>query len=220
MLDQQAPQLSQCDIAIHYIIGRPPKAERCDVIYGRTLLLHGGLHADERPRRNTEARDRRINGPLVACAVRQARCSWLSIRAFRATCQSVLAAVGLQVLPWTRHGAVTRPRGTVWRMVSEATITDAARRLAAAACSPARVLLFGSRARRDAREDSDLDFLVIEERFQSKLSEMVRLRDALPPLGVPVDVVVVSEYEAARRGRVPGTLVYRALREGRVLAET
>lgn len=102
-------------------------------------------------------------------------------------------------------------------MISEATIQDAGRRLAAAARSPARVVLFGSRARGDARDDSDLDFLVIESEVESKLQEMVRLRDALPPLGVPVDVVVVSEDEASRRERVPSTLVYRALREGRVL---
>lgn len=102
-------------------------------------------------------------------------------------------------------------------MVSDAVIADAGRRLAAAASSPARVVLFGSRARGDAREDSDLDFLVIEERVDSKLREMVRLRNVLPPLAVPVDVVVVSEDEVARREPVPSTLVHRALREGRVL---
>jgi predicted nucleotidyltransferase len=102
-------------------------------------------------------------------------------------------------------------------VVSDATILDAGQRLAMAAHSPARVVLFGSRARGDARDDSDLDFLVIEERLESKLREMVRLRDALPPLGVPVDVVVVSAHEVARRGAVPSTLIHRALREGRVL---
>jgi uncharacterized protein len=102
-------------------------------------------------------------------------------------------------------------------MVTDAMIIDAGQRLAEAASSPARVLLFGSRARGDACDDSDLDFLVIEQRVESKLREMVLLRDALPPLGVPVDVVVISEEEAARRGSVPSTLVHRALREGRVL---
>lgn len=102
-------------------------------------------------------------------------------------------------------------------MISDTMIEDAGRRLAAAAASPARVVLLGSHARGDAREDSDLDFLVIEAHLDSKLQEMVRLRDALPPLGVPVDVVVVSEDEVSRRERVPSTLVHRALREGRVL---
>jgi uncharacterized protein len=107
--------------------------------------------------------------------------------------------------------------GTVGLVVSDAMIVDAGQRLAPAARSPARVVLFGSRARGDAREDSDLDFLVIEEHLDSKLSEMVRLRDALPPLAVPVDVVVVSEEEVARRSPVPSTLVHRALRAGRIL---
>jgi predicted nucleotidyltransferase len=87
-------------------------------------------------------------------------------------------------------------------------IVDAGQQLAAAECSPARVVLFGSRTRGDAREDSDLDFLVIEEHLDGKLSELVRLRDALPPLAVPVDVVVVSEEEVARRSPVSSTLVH------------
>jgi predicted nucleotidyltransferase len=102
-------------------------------------------------------------------------------------------------------------------MLTDAMILDAGKRLASAASSPARVVLFGSRARGAARTDSDLDFLVIERHLESKLNEMIRLRDVLPPLGVPVDIVVVSEEEASRRESVPSTLVHRALREGRVL---
>ena len=67
-------------------------------------------------------------------------------------------------------------------------IEQAGRMLAAAASSPAKVLLFGSHARGDARAGSDLDFLVIERDAVNRVQEMVRLRDALPPLGVPVDV--------------------------------
>ena len=83
------------------------------------------------------------------------------------------------------------------------TRADAGRMLAAHASSPAEVVLFGSRARGSARLDSDLDFLVIEDTVNSKLAEMVRLRDALPPLGVPVDVVVVARQRppSERSGR-------------------
>lgn len=104
-------------------------------------------------------------------------------------------------------------------MVDEVKIAEAGRTLAAHASSPARVVLFGSRARGEAGPDSDLDFLVIEKHPVRKGDEMTRLRDALPPLGVPVDIVVVSEDEASRRGSVAGTVVHRALREGKVLVE-
>jgi predicted nucleotidyltransferase len=104
-------------------------------------------------------------------------------------------------------------------MVTEEVITAAGRTLAGAARSPARVILFGSWARGDAGPDSDLDFLVIERELGSKVDEMVRLRDALPPLGVPVDVLVVSQEHADDWADVQGTMVHAALAEGRVLVE-
>ncbi len=104
-------------------------------------------------------------------------------------------------------------------MIDDDAIVAAGRALAASASSPARVVLFGSRARGTGRADSDLDFLVIEESVESKLDEMVRLRDALATCDVPVDVVVVSRAEAERGRQRPGSLVRRALAEGRVLVE-
>lgn len=82
------------------------------------------------------------------------------------------------------------------------------------------MVLFGSRARNEHREESDLDFLVIEEHVESKLEEMVLLRDALAELDVPVDIVVMSRDEAEQRRQRPGSLVRRALAEGRVLVES
>src|SRR4051812_35014933 len=90
---------------------------------------------------------------------------------------------------------------TVRRVVDDEVIAEAGRTLARAARSPARVILFGSRARGTGAPDSDLDFLVIEEKVDSKVDEMVRLRDALPPLGVPVDVLVVSQADVDGWGR-------------------
>ncbi|HST41803.1 MAG TPA: nucleotidyltransferase domain-containing protein [Conexibacter sp.] len=105
-------------------------------------------------------------------------------------------------------------------MLSEEQIQHAGRVLADAAAAPAQVFLFGSHARGDAGADSDLDFLVIEKIDQPEAQEMVRLRAALPPLGVPVDVIVMSETLARRRQSVPGTLAHNALSEGRLLAES
>jgi predicted nucleotidyltransferase len=107
-------------------------------------------------------------------------------------------------------------------MVTQDAIELAWRILAAEAGAPARVVLFGSHARGDAGPDSDLDFLVIERDGDngSGFDEMTRLRDCLPPLGVPVDVVVMSADLVERRRKVPGTMVYTALREGRLIAES
>jgi predicted nucleotidyltransferase len=105
-------------------------------------------------------------------------------------------------------------------VVDDAVIERAGRALAQAARSPARVLLFGSHARGDAGPDSDLDFLVIEQEGDGHFEEMIRLRRCLPPLGVPVDILVMSEQLVQRRSKVPGTMVRTALREGRLIAES
>ena len=102
-------------------------------------------------------------------------------------------------------------------MLSDQTIVDAAQRLAAHASSPARILLFGSYARGEADEGSDLDLLVIEQAVQNKADEYLKLHRAIGELGVGVDVVVLSVDEFERRSQVPGTLPYWAKKEGRVI---
>lgn len=109
-------------------------------------------------------------------------------------------------------------RATFLPMIDEATIVEAGRRISAAA-PDARVILFGSHARDEADPQSDLDLLVIEPEVENAAMESVRLRRTLRGLGVPADVVVVDEDLARRRSVVAGTMVERALREGRVLVD-
>jgi predicted nucleotidyltransferase len=100
-------------------------------------------------------------------------------------------------------------------------IVDRAGRLLADAAPPeSKVILFGSHGRGDATADSDFDFLVIEPSFASKAKEMVRLREALDPLRLAADVIVVTREYVDEWGEVPGTMLHDALTEGRVLAET
>ncbi len=88
---------------------------------------------------------------------------------------------------------------------------------------PDQVILFGSRARGDSREHSDVDLIVVEaEPFgpgRSRHKEMVRLRQALRPFRVPVDVLVYSRDDVDYWRDSLNYVLARALREGTVLYE-
>ena len=105
-----------------------------------------------------------------------------------------------------------------WAVTPEK-IQEAVRRLVAAA-SPRKIILFGSRARGDAREDSDLDLLIIEAEVKDRVSEMVRLNRVLRGLILPVELVVIGERMFEERSETPGTVYYEAKREGEVLYES
>lgn len=93
---------------------------------------------------------------------------------------------------------------------------DITRRIVAAA-NPVKVILFGSQARGTAHPGSDLDLLVIERDPVSARQEAIRLRQLLRDLEIPVDIIVVGESFAERYGDIPGSVLYPALREGKVL---
>lgn len=104
-------------------------------------------------------------------------------------------------------------------MLDDPLLDEVGRLLAEAVPPSSRVLVFGSRARGEARPGSDLDVLVIEPSVADPIEESVRLRRRLRGLGAPIDVVVVTEREANRRSAVRGTMVERALRDGRMLVD-
>jgi predicted nucleotidyltransferase len=101
--------------------------------------------------------------------------------------------------------------------ITDELIAEAARRLAAAAPG-AEIILFGSHARGDADEHSDLDFLVIEPDAGSWGEESVRLRRELRGLCVAADIIVVSRAYADEWRDTYGDVVHAALNEGKVLA--
>jgi predicted nucleotidyltransferase len=103
-------------------------------------------------------------------------------------------------------------------MVSQQQIEQAVQMLAQAV-HPAKIILFGSYARGDARQDSDVDFLVVEPTVPNRRSEMARLRNILRPLRIPVDVIVASEAELREWSHLPGHILYWALKEGKALHE-
>ncbi len=84
---------------------------------------------------------------------------------------------------------------------------------------PEKVVLFGSRARGDAREDSDYDFLVIKDSTEPPHRREVHLYLALADVHVPIEVVVYTPEEVNDWREVPQAFVTTALREGRVVYE-
>lgn len=78
-----------------------------------------------------------------------------------------------------------------------------------------QVIVFGSYARGDATSDSDLGLLVVVPHLSDRRTEMVRLREALRPLRVPVDVLVVSEPTFDAWKDLPNNVINEAALEGR-----
>lgn len=101
-------------------------------------------------------------------------------------------------------------------MAISTTIEEAVGRLVREA-NPRKIILFGSHARGDHTDESDLDFLVILPEVRDRRAEMTRLQACLSGLGVPVDVLLFSERQVEKWGDVPGTILYPALREGILL---
>jgi len=102
------------------------------------------------------------------------------------------------------------------RVANRRTIDEAANLLLRAAPAGSRVILFGSYARGGADPESDVDFLVVEPEVEDRFGEMVRLRRALDPVDMAVDVLVVSRRVFDEWRDMPNTVGYEAAREGKV----
>jgi len=85
--------------------------------------------------------------------------------------------------------------------------------------SPDRVILFGSYARGAAGPDSDVDLLVVMRCTESTWQQAVEIRQSLADLPIAKDVIVVTPEYFERYRDIIGTVVWPAVREGKVLYE-
>ena len=105
---------------------------------------------------------------------------------------------------------------------NDSPLTEVVRRLVEV-YHPERIYLFGSHARGDAREDSDLDLLIVEDREftpeHSEHHEMARIGKLLARYPVAKDILVYSSAEVERRRNWLNHVVACALWEGRLVYE-
>jgi predicted nucleotidyltransferase len=85
---------------------------------------------------------------------------------------------------------------------------------------PIRIILFGSWARGSAREDSDLDLLVVLPKVEHKRKAAIEVLRALNGLPIAKDVIVTTPSEIKERGQVVGNILRPALEEGKVVYES
>lgn len=85
---------------------------------------------------------------------------------------------------------------------------------------PERIVLFGSRARGEARPGSDYDLLVIQESDQPRYRRSGPVYTAVADLPAEVEVLVYTPAEVREWDSVPQAFVTTALREGKVVYES
>ncbi len=101
-------------------------------------------------------------------------------------------------------------------MISEQTLNEVIERIRAVA-QPTRIILFGSHARGDAQDDSDLDLMIIEHNVKNPFDEISRIREAVGNIGTGIDLLIYLEADIEKRKNWCTSPVYWALREGRTL---
>lgn len=82
---------------------------------------------------------------------------------------------------------------------------------------PDEVILFGSRARGDAREDSDYDLLIVGPSDEPRGRRIGDVYAALLGVGIPIDVLWWTRDEIEEWRDVRSHFINRALRDKKVL---
>jgi len=103
-------------------------------------------------------------------------------------------------------------------ITSPAKIRETAMRIAER-FAPERVMLFGSHARGDADEGSDVDLMVLFAEVDNPRERAVEIYSALGDCGFSKDILVSTVGRYERYQNVPNTVYWPASREGQLLYE-
>ena len=104
----------------------------------------------------------------------------------------------------------------VTRTKAQAGIDEIVSRIVEAA-HPEQILLFGSAARDTAGSESDLDFLVVKAGRYNPRKVAGEIYRRMRGIARAVDLVVVTPQQVEKYRNSPYSVVYPAVREGRVV---
>ena len=98
-------------------------------------------------------------------------------------------------------------------MIDQDTMREIIRRIVHVA-KPDRIVLFGSGARGQAREESDIDLLVIKKGVPHRRRLAQEIYVSLIGIPLPIDVIVVTPEDIEESKDGIGTIIPDALSEG------
>lgn len=86
-----------------------------------------------------------------------------------------------------------------------------------ASAKPLRIVLFGSAARGESTEHSDIDLLVVMPNGTPRRPTAMRIYGAVKDVTLPFDVIVATPEDLEKYGNSPGLIYRHILRDGREL---
>lgn len=95
-------------------------------------------------------------------------------------------------------------------------LTETLKRIKAV-IKPKQVILFGSAARGDMGEDSDIDLLVVTLTGTHRRKTAQKIYRNMIGVGFATDIVVVTEDDIEQYRDHPGMVIHQALEEGRIV---
>jgi len=104
------------------------------------------------------------------------------------------------------------------RKVDENLLNDVVQRILSVT-QPDKIILFGSYARGDAKEDSDLDILIIQSSNLPRCDRSIPIRIILSDIPISKDIIVYTPEEVEEWKTASMSFIVAALREGKILYE-
>lgn len=103
-------------------------------------------------------------------------------------------------------------------MISKEKIEEVVKRIVAHH-HPEKIFLFGSYARGDAHEDSDIDLLIIDQTLEPGHKRAIKYLDAVQGVREPVDILVYTPDEFKTQKNQHFTFPNEVFREGKLIYE-